>query len=146
MKNNVLFSILGTTFLLIFLIFHFFLYIDIKNGCFIGIIPSLLPGNLSVKKMVKVIKLTSPDNYELLCSDVRIINKNVSCGGFDGGCYESRKPKSIYIGNDQNNLGLGAAILIHELCHREQLKHNRPFIEEECYKKGWEFMQNIVVY
>ena len=143
MEKKKIIKISITTIFLVFVLFKVFVYMDLSSGCFIFTIPTYLPTNVSTKKHIK---FASPDDYNTLCSDIRVINKNISCGGFDGGCYEKRKPNTIFLGNDQDNLGLSSAIVIHELCHRQQAKDSKSFSELECYKRGGEFLEDIVAY
>lgn len=130
--------------LLIFLVNSFF-YADYRGDCYIRIVPSFLPSNLNTKRIIKVLKYGSPDDYRLLCKHVNVINKNPSCGGFDGGCYVPTKAKTIYIGNDQGNLALSAALIVHETCHAIQGQTNKQYSEQECYTKGAEFLETIVI-
>jgi hypothetical protein len=146
MKKSKVAKIALTVVLSLWFLVYVFLYIDIKNRCFIFTIPTYLPSNIKTKRVIKFIKKASPQDYENLCTNIRTIDKNISCGGFDGGCYQERKPDKIYLGNDQANLALSAAIVIHEVCHRLQAKENRPFSELECYTKGADFMADVVVY
>lgn len=146
MKKKKILALFLEVFIVLCIFLYFFTYIDVKNSCYILIIPTYLPSNISTKKVIKLIKNASPDDYCTLCSYINVINKNISCGGFDGGCYEQINPRTIFLGNDQNSLALSAAIVIHELCHREQARQGRQFSELECYKKGSEFLENIVVH
>ena len=131
--------------LILGLIYHFFIYFDFSNSCLIGFIPTFGPSNVNTKTAIKLIKHSSPSDYNLVCKYVNVIDKNPSCGGFDGGCFHSDSPKKIYIGNDQDTLPFTAAIIIHETCHAIQNAEGRSITEDECYKKHHEFMENITV-
>jgi len=110
-KLLILFILLG------FYTYANFYYFDPEAGCKITIIPTFLPSNYNTKDMLKIIKRAAPDDYMRVCQYVTTINKNPSCGGFDGGCFQPSKPGVIYIGNDQGNIALAAAIIVHETCH-----------------------------
>ena len=128
-----------------FLIYKLFIYIDIKNQCYIRIIPTFQPSNLDNKRIIKAIRYGSPEDYKNLCAHVNVINKNPSCGGFDGGCFKPDKPKRIFTGSDQGNLALAAAIVVHETCHSIQFQEDRQISEVECYAKGAQFLEKVVL-
>lgn len=120
--------------LVVFVIYKLFFYLDIKNNCYIRINPSLLEfSNLTVKRAIKTLKYASPDDYRNLCDYVKVINPNVSCGGFGGGCYNWRwNQKSIDISTSQRKLVYTIAVIVHETCHVIQHEESRPFNEDEC--------------
>ncbi|MFC1722407.1 hypothetical protein ACFL0C_02020 [Patescibacteria group bacterium] len=140
--------VLITSLLILFLYFLYsnYYHYDPENNCSIKIIPSFMPSNFNTKNIIKLIKYSSPDSYKQLCQHVTTINKNPSCGGFDGGCYEYNKPNTIYIGNDQGNIALAAALVMHETCHAMQGQDKRPFSEQECYKMGNTFLKDVTMY
>ena len=123
----------------------FFFYADFKNACFIKIIPSFGPSNWNTKEVLNILRYGSPENYALFCANIDTIDKNPSCGGFDGGCYEVRNSKTVFIGNDQNNIALTAAVFVHETCHAIQSHEGRPIDQTECYEKGSKFLENIII-
>ncbi len=123
-----------------------FVYLDPDYNCSIKVIPNFMPSNFDTKKIIKIVKSGSEEEYKKLCQYVNTINKNPSCGGFDGGCYELERPGTIYIGNDQGNIALAAALLVHETCHAIQAYENRTLGESECYTAGNNFLQEITIY
>ncbi|OGC68740.1 hypothetical protein A2415_02195 [candidate division WWE3 bacterium RIFOXYC1_FULL_39_7] len=122
-----------------------FLHIDISNSCAIFLMPTFQPSNLSTKETVSFLQKSSATEYAKLCKHVSVINKNAACGGLDGGCYQPSQPKTIFIGNDQNNIALAAALLVHETCHAIQGQSNETLSEGPCYKAGAEYLQSILI-
>ncbi len=120
-----------------------FYYFDPEYGCKITIIPTFLPSNYNTKEVLNIIKRGSPDDYWRVCQFVSVINKNPSCGGFDGGCFQPSKPGMIYIGNDQGNIALAAAIVVHETCHAIQGHNQMPLREPDCYAQGNLFLNYV---
>ncbi len=129
----------------LFLVYKFFYY-DSDFGCKITIIPTFLPSNTNTKSVLKMIKYGAPDDYMRICQYVSIINKNPSCGGFDGGCFQSSKPRTIYIGNDQSNIAMSGAIIVHETCHAIQAAERRAMTERECYAAGNTYLNTVTKY
>lgn len=140
------FKITLTTLILVSLVYHFFIYFDPANSCLIRIIPSFGPSNTNTKEALRLIKYASPADYALVCENVSQIDKNPSCGGFDGGCFKENQPNKIYIGNDQGNLALTSAIIVHETCHVLQNRDSKPFIEGECYAADARFLREVTIY
>lgn len=134
------------------LIYRYFFYIDVFNGCFIKIKPSITElSSVNIKKAIKVLKKAEPSEYKKLCRYVNVINPNFSCGGFQGGCFYSSNPnpKEIDISTSrQEFLGWTAAIIVHETCHAIQFreKGQTGLNEEECYLTHDNLLQKIVVY
>jgi len=93
-----------------------------------------------------MIKHGAPDDYSRICHYVSVINKNPSCGGLDGGCFQPSKPRTIYIGNDQANIAMSGAIVIHEVCHAIQAAEKRPLKETECYSVGNYYLKSVTQY
>ena len=120
-----------------------FYYFDPDYGCKITIIPTFLPSNYNAKEILKIIKKGAPDDYMRVCRYVTTINKNPSCGGFDGGCFQPSRPGVIYIGNDQGNIALAAAIIVHETCHAIQGSQQQQLHETECYAQGNSFLNTV---
>jgi len=120
-----------------------FYYYDPEFGCRITIIPTFLPSNYNTKEILNIVKQGSTDDYMRVCSYIKTINKNPSCGGFDGGCYQVSKPGTIFIGNDQGNIALAAALIVHETCHAIQGTELRKLDERECYSQGNDFLSVI---
>ena len=133
-------KILCLLILLGFYAYSSFYYFDPDFGCRITIIPTFLPSNYNTKEILKLIKQGAPDDYMRVCSYIKVINKNPSCGGFDGGCFQPSKPGVIYIGNDQGNIALAAALVVHETCHAIQGSEQRRLDERECYSQGNAFI------
>jgi len=131
--------------LLLFLLSKFFYY-DPNFGCNIFIVPSFLPSNNNTKNILKMIKKGAPDDYLRICQYVSVINKNPSCGGLDGGCFQPTKPRTIYIGNDQGNIAMSGALVIHEVCHAIQASEKRPMTERECYSAGNSYLNIVTKY
>ena len=128
-----------------YFIYTQFFHLDIQNNCAIFLMPTFQPSNLSTKETVTFLKNSSHEDYTILCKHVNVINKNASCGGLDGGCYQPSSPKTIYIGNDQNNIALAAALLVHETCHAIQGQENRTLNEGDCYKAGAEYLKKVTL-
>ena len=136
---------------LVFLVTQFilsrYLYIDYKNKCFIKVVPSaLMPGNLKTPQALKFLKETSTSDYLTVCKNVKTINKNPSCGGFDGGCYNQRSLNTIYLGNDQGNIAIAAALIVHETCHVTQGLEKKSFDEQECQETAKKYLNPVVLY
>lgn len=122
----------------IWLFYHFFLYIDIPNRCFITLRPALIEmSNTTIKKGIRYLKSDYPQEYKNFCKNVKTVNPNISCGGFGGGCYSEYKLNSgvIDISTPYGNWKAAAKVIIHETCHAMQFKEGRPFDETECYAK-----------
>jgi hypothetical protein len=126
-------------------IYHFFIYYDAESGCFIKIAPSLQPSNWDTKQVLEILKHSAPDKYAYLCQKVSTINKNVGCGGLDGGCFYSNEQNTIYIGNDSDNIALTDSIIVHELCHVKQFETKQPMSEVACYREGSKYIQDNLV-
>ncbi len=139
-------SVLLVSILVAVVVLNAFYYVDIPNKCLIRVVPNVLPSNWNAKEIISILKNTSPENYDFMCKNISTIDKNSACGGFDGGCFYSNDKRKIYIGNDQNNVALTTAIVVHELCHARQFSEKRPILEPECYEKGWDYMRSVLVY
>lgn len=126
--------------IVLFIFYHFFYYIDIQQGCFITIKPSLLEfNNTTLKKGIKHIQQKSPQDYVNLCQYIDTINPNFACGGFGGGCYSTynSNPKEIEVSTAYGDVIGAAGVIVHELCHAMQYardKELKSFNEDECYK------------
>jgi len=127
-------------------VYKAFVYTDPSAYCSITVFPSFQPSNWDHNKVLKMLKQTAPEEYQFLCANVDSISKDVSCGGFDGGCFYSDQSRRIYIGNDQDNIAITNAVIIHELCHVRQHKEGREMEEAECYKKGAEYLDGLYAY
>lgn len=126
------------TLVLISLWYHFFIYIDIRNSCYITIRPALIEfSNVTMKKGLQYLKDDFPNEYTKVCKNVSTINPNISCGGFGGGCYSEYKgnPGVIDISTTYGKYKNAAKVIVHETCHAMQFNEGRPFDESECYKK-----------
>lgn len=122
---------------LVWLVFRLFIYYDPQNKCFIKILPSWLEfNNLTVKKAIGVLEQASPEDYQRLCAHVSTIDPNLACGGFGGGCFYARSPRSISISTFNGSLAETLIITVHEVCHAVQGAEGREFSEEECYAEG----------
>ncbi|MDO8620251.1 MAG: zinc-ribbon domain-containing protein [bacterium] len=122
----------------IFLFFHFFVYFDMENKCFVTVRPALTElSNTTIKKGIRYLRKEFPPQYALFCANVTSINPNISCGGFGGGCYStySINPGVIDISTPYGNHKNAAKVIIHETCHAVQFAEKRPFDENECYEK-----------
>lgn len=130
------------------LFFHFFIYIDLQNGCNIKIIPSLGEwNNLNIKRAIKVLKYGSPEDYQKLCKYVNTIEGSVSCGGWEGGCFPGPYgPKSITVSSAQDTVAWSASVITHETCHAIQWDQLKALDETECYQTDDRFLQSIVQY
>jgi len=133
---------------------RYFLYTDSEYGCLIKIKPSIIEFSSSnVKKGILVLKYADIDNYKELCNRVDVINPNISCGGFGGGCYHvndfesSEASRQIDISTPHDGfLGLTAAIIAHEVCHARQAQEGMGLSEDECYELDDEVLQKVVEY
>jgi len=141
-KISILILIIG------FFIYRYFFYIDFSNSCYIKIKPSFTElSNSNIKEAIKILKLTSPDEYDKLCSNVKIINPNLSCGGFGGGCFYKSSGREIDISTAHSGfLAQTAAIIIHETCHAIQYQEGRNLSEQECYEADDVILKRIVEY
>lgn len=89
-----------------------------------------------IKRAISVVRYASPDDYRNLCAHVNSINPNISCGGFQGGCYsqyKNHKPKEIDIGTSNRSLQWTVVVVMHETCHAMQFQEGRPLSEGECH-------------
>jgi hypothetical protein len=125
-----------------------FYYIDFSKGCYIFISPSLNFefSNAGVKRALTIIRKISPDNYEKVCQRVSIINTNISCGGWEGGCFQPNETRTIYVSAPARNVTWVAEVIAHETCHTIQQLEHRIFDEQECHKVGLKVMQEATVY
>lgn len=133
--------------ILAFIFFRYFYYMDIKNGCYIKIMPAILEfSNTGIKKAIKVLKFGSPSDYRNLCKYVKIITPFISCGGFEGGCFMPDSPKTIYVSTTNRSLLNTTNVLVHETCHAMQFakKGNKGLNEPECYAAGDRILQKLV--
>jgi hypothetical protein len=124
--------------LLCSLFYHFFIYIDIRNRCFVTIRPAMIElSNSAMKKGIIFLKKNFPNQYKDFCTNITSINPNISCGGFGGGCYSSYHydPGIIDISTPYGDYKDAAKVIIHETCHAIQFKEGRPFDETECHEK-----------
>lgn len=124
-----------------------FYYVDSSQGCFIRFTPSIFlefnTGN--IKQGIQILKKAAPEEYDKLCQYVGTINANVSCGGFQGGCYQPGQSKQIYVSVSHSEyLGWTAGIIAHEVCHARQAYENREFSEPECYEVTNQVLQQVV--
>jgi hypothetical protein len=123
-----------------------FLYIDSEYNCTIFTVPFILPTNISTKEVLKFLKQTDKEEYKDVCTKVKKINKYPACGGLDGGCYYLKNNGTIFIGNDQGNIALASAVVIHEKCHLEQHIEGRGLSESECNEDMWNYIEKITIY
>lgn len=140
-------KIIIIVFLSALIIYHFFFYADIKNSCYIKILPSLTElSSSNIKKGINVLKNAAPEEYEKLCGNIDTINPNFSCGGFQGGCY-TYTPRQIDISTSRDEfLGWTAAIIAHETCHAIQHSKGQELNEDECYTLDDMVLQKVVEY
>lgn len=118
-------------------------YIDIGDKCFITIIPSVELSNGTIVSALQILKKVVPNQYTKVCENVKFINTNVSCGGFDGGCYHTGNNKTIYVSSSQRHLVVSTSVIAHETCHLLQEKQKRPLNEPECYSIGNTVLKTI---
>jgi hypothetical protein len=123
-----------------------FVYTDEQYYCSIKVLPSFQPSNWDFRKVFTLLKQTAPEEYKYMCANVSTISKDMSCGGFDGGCYYTEQRRTLYIGNDQDNIAVTVAVIIHELCHARQNNEGRPLIESECYQKAAVYLNGLYSY
>lgn len=118
---------------------------DIKNKCYIKIKPSFLEfSNLNIKRAINVLKYGAPTDYKDLCENVKVIDPNLACGGFEGGCYYLNAEKAISISTSNRSLSWTAAVMGHEVCHAMQFNEGRELNEPECYRKTDEILKKLV--
>ena len=124
-----------------------FFYLDPINNCYIAIGPSWLEfSNSTIKKTLTILKNASPDNYQNVCQRVNFINPNLSCGGFEGGCFNPKSPRSIDVSTSLRMTAYTADVISHEACHARQFYQNRQMLEPECYGVGSDVLKTIVDY
>ncbi|MDP2684991.1 MAG: hypothetical protein Q8P20_08220 [bacterium] len=131
--------------------YKYFIYYDNETGCFIKLKTAIFePNTVNVKNAIKTLKYAVPDEYEKLCLNVDTIDPNLSCGGFQGGCYNSHNGnRLIQIGTANDDfLGWTAAIIAHETCHAIQFQTNgiEGLEESECYAIGDQVMKTLIDY
>lgn len=128
-------------------IYKYFFHIDLSNDCFVRINPSWFEfSNSSVKQAISILKHASAQDYDLFCANVSVIDPNLSCGGFDGGCFYDDRPDTIDISTSQRSLAWTASIIVHETCHVIQNKEKRIMSEDECDAMMVETLARIVEY
>lgn len=122
-----------------------FVYIDPYEGCLIVTRPNIMPSAWKVSDIMKIVKVNDTRTYRLICENITYISKDmpIGCPFYDGGCFKQDTPKTLYVGNDINNLAFTSAILVHEACHLEQWLDKKQFLEGECYNKDSAFIKNI---
>jgi hypothetical protein len=128
------------------LVYKFFFYIDLENGCFIKFKVSLTEFSTgNIKESIKVLKYAEPEEYLKLCTHINKINPNLSCAGFGGGCFYNSKPGQIDMSTAHESfVGQTAAIVVHEVCHAIQHDEGRELSEDECYNHDNEIIKNLV--
>jgi len=100
--------------------------------------------NANVIQALKALKYASKDGYREVCNNVDEMFLNMSCGGFQGGCYYNR-PNEIHVSTAHDQfLGWTAAIIVHEACHSKQRNEGRPLSEDECYQRTHETLIDLV--
>ena len=130
--------------------YQYFYYVDRAHRCFIKIKPSYLEFSTSnIKEAIRILKYAVPEEYEKLCTYVDTIDPNISCGGFQGGCYSSynRNVKEIDIGTANDDfLGWTAGVIAHETCHAIQFQEIGfdGFDEGECYAIDNKVMKAVI--
>lgn len=133
----------------VYFYFHFFVYYDASNNCRISIKLSMLEwSNLNIKKALGVLKYGSPEDYKLVCKNIKKINPNISCGGWQGGCFHpnSGDKAEIDVSTAHGDfLAWTAGVIVHETCHYVQYKEGRDLDETECYAKGDGLVNKLVV-
>ncbi|EKD99498.1 MAG: hypothetical protein ACD_22C00241G0004 [uncultured bacterium] len=131
--------------LFIYFIYSNFFYISPRDGCFITILPSFLEfNNKTVLEAITILKNASNQNYVDLCKNVKVINPNPNCGGYNGGCFYLGQTNKIHVNISNNNPSLTAAVITHEVCHLLQSANNNPLSEDECYRKDDSVLREIV--
>ncbi len=136
-----------------FVLNKYFLHIDFKNSCYIYIKPSLEFSNASVKESLLTLRSAAPLDYESVCKNVKTINPNFGCGGFQGGCFYSKNngdgsddKYEIYVSTSNRSLAQTMAVIMHETCHALQDKAGKPLNEPECYAENDRILQKLVEY
>lgn len=125
-------------------IFNYFFYFDKENNCRISIMPSLEFSNSNIIRAIKIIKNASAADYKNLCSNVNTINTSISCGGWQGGCYNNGESGKISVSTSGRSITQTVVVIVHETCHAMQDNEKRAFSEDECYKEGNRILKSIV--
>jgi len=125
-----------------------FFYFDFKHGCKITIYPSLTEYSAPkiVKRALRILKKVSPPDYQDVCDRVSVINPNISCAGFGGGCFINTPTlsRTIDISTSQRSLAWTVGVIVHETCHAKQGYEKRSFDENECYLEDDRIINDIV--
>ena len=128
-----------------------FAYADVVNGCYIAIRPSLVgDSGLTVKRALSTLRYGSPEDYRAVCTHVRTINPNPSCGGFGGGCFwrhEGNRGRATIDVSTEGGLVWTVALIVHETCHAIQFREGRPpghDLEAECYRADDRILRALV--
>lgn len=128
---------LGTILLLCLLpilYWHFFIYYDPAEDCFIRIKAGFSElSNVTMKRGLVYLKENFPEEYTNTCSHVTHIHPKKGCGGFGGGCFYYNEPTTIVISTPYGMEKAAAKVIIHETCHVIQYKNGDPMSEAECY-------------
>ena len=139
--------LLTVFFVLLSIVYYFFLYVDLEEKCFIRIYPSIFEfSTRNVIESIQILKQAAPSDYQNLCANIRVIDTNVACGGFEGGCYYETKPGVIHVSTNEITLTQTIAVIVHETCHSIQHSEGRPLEERECYYEDQRVLQELVRY
>lgn len=132
----------------VFIVVDNFFYIDVLNGCFIKILPSIdLEFNqYKVKQGLVILKNALPDDYKNVCKRIGTIDPNLDCGLSEGGCYWPGDPKRISVSTSNTTLNWVAGVIVHETCHSIQDSDHRPFSELECHHEDDRVLKGLSIY
>jgi hypothetical protein len=140
-------------FIALFIYFHYFVYWDLSDGCYIRIKPAFFEfTNLDMKRALVALKIASPEDYRLVCDNVGSIEPMIGCGGFGGGCFYNSSDKSlsnarqITVSTAKNDLQTAMLVIVHETCHAIQEKEGRSLDEDECYRLDDKLLRKTVVF
>jgi len=150
MKRGHIAKIVVFSLFVLYFLFHYFIYWDPREGCFIQIKPAFLEfTNLDMKRALKALKYGSPEDYRTVCRNVETINPVIGCGGFGGGCYYQGRSKTsasreIHVSTAKDDLVTAMAVMVHETCHAIQAKEGRSLDEQECYLADDKTLRQVV--
>jgi hypothetical protein len=138
----------------VYIFFHYFTYWDPGENCFITIKPAFLEfTNLDMKRALKALKFSSPDDYQKVCKNVSSVEPMIGCGGFGGGCFYNTERKGqnygkreITVSTAKDDLLTAMAVILHETCHAIQEKEGRELGEVECYMEDDRLLRKIVAF
>lgn len=122
-----------------------FFYLDPSSGCFIRIPPSADLNNHKIRQALELLKITSPNDFAMVCGQVTTIDPNISCGQFESGCAQST-PGLISVDTSNHTLAMVAQTIVRVACQSKQADVKIVNDDTTCYQQAYTTLNNLVVY